>query len=155
MAENRADSAHVLSGIMQDALKDVNPPEYCKVEEKHLPFWNAIIKVRHSWNELDLIHAANLARTLYEIEYERGELEKEGSIIMVGKHGNVPAENPRSRRIETLVRQSTNLSQKLQVHAQATLGNPRDNRKKNGAKKNALEVFDDLEDDDDLIARPN
>ena len=101
MSENRADSAHVLSGIMQDALKDIKPPEYCKVEEKHMPFWNAVIKVRHSWNELDLIHAANLARVLYEIEEERAILEKEGSIIPVGKNGNVPAENPRSRRVET------------------------------------------------------
>lgn len=151
MSENRADSAHIQTGLVQEAFKDIKPPSSVVLEPKHMPFWYAIIQARHQWTEIDLFHAANLARCFCAIEEETALLSMEGSIVYVGKRGDVPSENPRSRRVFTLTNQATNLSQKLQVHAQATMGNPRDNVKKNTKKQEMLEAF---EDDDDLIAKP-
>lgn len=152
MSENRSDSAHIQTNIVQNALKDVKPPLCCPLAEKHMPFWYMIIEARHTWTNIDLILAAHLAMSFCDLGEERALLELEGSVIMGGKNMTVKVPNPRSNRVFTLVNQVCNLAQKLQVHALATMGNARDQKKKNARKQDALEAF---EEDDDLIARPN
>lgn len=150
MAKNRADSAHVQTEIVKNVMKDFKPPECVALSEKHMPFWEAIVAVRHTWTDIDLFHAANLARTLCSIEEETSLLEMEGTKIE--NHRGTPVMNPRFAALQQLTSRATTLSQKLQVHAQATMGNPRDQKKKNKVKMDAIEAFH--EEDDDLIARP-
>lgn len=152
MSENRADSNHVQTGLMQEAFKDIKPPSCISLSEKHMPFWYTIIQARHKWTEIDLFHAANLARTLCDIEEEAALLDMEGSMVWGGRNGTTKIKNQRFEVLQALSTRACNLSQKLQVHAQATMGNPRDNVKKNTRKQDAKDVFDD--DDDDLIAKP-
>lgn len=152
MSENRADSNHVQSQIMQDAFTEIKPPDCVSLRPCDVPFWDIITRTRHKWNDLDLVHAASLARALADIEQQRLMLLAEGDVTYTGKNKDVPTENWRFRLIETLIRTSGNLSQRLQVHAQAVMGNPRDNIRKNSKKREALQAFED--DSDDLIARP-
>lgn len=150
MSDNRADSSHVQTEIMQEAFKDVKPPSCITLEPKHLPYWYAIIQARHKWNEIDLFHAANLARTLCMIEEETILLSMQGSTIKNDR--GTPVMNPKFGALQTLTTRACTLSQKLQIHAQATMGNPRDQRNKNSKKQDVLEAFED--DEDDLIAKP-
>lgn len=152
MAKNRADSAHIISEITTAATKRIEPPECVKLDEEHIPFWDIITKPRHEWTDIDLVHAANLARCLYSIEENTRLLKLEGDVVENARGTQVM--NPRFSALEQLSRRSVALSQKLQIHALATMGNPRDNRKKNAVKRNAIEAFGVDKDEDDLIARP-
>lgn len=144
----RSDSIESLTKTMQSALAEINPPETSNLTASDMIYWKAIIEARHDWNSIDLFHAANLARTLRMIDDEASELEAEGSVIWGGKNGNTKVMNPRHTVLEQLSRRAAALSQKLQVHSQATMGNPRDNVKKNENKKNMMGGLSDLDDDE-------
>lgn len=148
----RADSSHVQTKIMTDALKGINPPDCVTLEERDMPFWQAIINARHAWTTVDLIHAANLARCMASIEDNTEKLKDEGDVIE--NHRGSAVMNPRFSILEQLSRRAVALSAKLQVHAAATLGESKQSRGKNNAKREALESMTDM-DDDDLLARPN
>lgn len=149
----RSDSTHVQTEIMASAVKGVKPPDCVRLEEKHMPFFKYITEARAEWTNIDLIHAANLARCLYEIEEESAMLAAEGSVIMGGKNGVTPVMNPRHTVLEQLSRRAVSVSSKIQVHAAATVGESKLSRGKNTAKRDSINAMDEL--DDDLIARPN
>lgn len=149
--KKRADSAHVHSEIMQAAVKSIPVPDCVKLDKKHMPFWNAITAARSEWTTVDLIHAANLARCMCSIEENQNKLAKEGDVIDNAR--GTPVMNPRFTILEQLSRRSVSLSSKIQVHAAATVGEAKLSRGKNTAKRNAIEAFEELG-DDDLIARP-
>jgi hypothetical protein len=150
----RSDSAHVQTQIMKDAVLGVQPPDCVRLDERHMPFFKYITEARAQWTNIDLIHAANLARCMYEIEYESAMLEDEGSVIMGGKNGTTRVMNPRFSALETLSRRSVAISAKIQVHAAATIGEVENNKNKNAAKQKSVSVMQDLDDDDMLIGRP-
>lgn len=149
----RSDSSHVQTEIMADALKGIKPPACVKLEAKHMPFFNFIVEARQQWTNIDLVHAANLARCLYEIEYESEMLAGEGSITLGGKNGMTPVMNPRVTVLDQLSRRAVSLSSKIQVHAAATVGEAKLSKGKNTAKREAIQAMEDT--DDDLIARPH
>lgn len=149
MSENRSDSSSTQTDILREALMEIVPP--VSLEKKELSFWNKIVKARHTWSDIDLVHAANLARTLCSIEEETFFLKIEGSVVENLKGTRVM--NPRHTVLEQLSRRSVAISTKLHVHAAATLGDPKDNRKKNDKKNEMLNVVND--DDDGLIATPS
>lgn len=151
--KERADSAHKASEIAASALRKYAPPPEVGLKNQHLVYWDKIIKARHEWSDIDLVIAAQLAMALDDLVIIRKKLEQEGLTVLGGKHGNTPVENPLMRSIENTTRRVTMLAQKLQVHAQATMGDPRDSKRKNKAKQEFIEAFG--EDEDDLIARPN
>ena len=151
MADNRADSVHVLSGIYKKALEGEQLPDGVTLEEKELPYWRLITEARAQWTKVDLFHAANLARCMCSIEENTLLLKAEGDVIKNDRGTMVM--NPRFTILEQLSRRSVSLSAKIQVHAAATMGESKDQRKKNTAKRQALETMNSVK--DDLIARPN
>lgn len=64
----RVDSATAAAGIMAAAARNIEPP--VKLTKAQLPFWRAVVagRPKSDWNEADLITAAQLARTLWQIE---------------------------------------------------------------------------------------
>lgn len=152
MTRKRADSAHEQSKIMADALKGKKPPAHLKLREGDEPFWNAIINARAEWTDVDLAHAANLARCQADIETVQKMLDQEGMVVK-NERGTMVA-NARFAILETLSRRSVAISSKIQVHAAATIGESKLSNGKNKAKRKSLEAMEEVE-DDDLIARPN
>lgn len=153
MPKKRSDSSHVQTEIMADALKGIKPPACVKLEDHHLPFFNFIVEARQQWTNIDLIHAANLARCLHDIEEESELLSGEGSVVWGGKNGTTKVMNPRVTVLEQLSRRAVSVSSKIQVHAAATVGEAKLSKGKNTAKRDALEAMEYT--DDDLIARPH
>lgn len=155
MKKNRSDSIVELSKSMASALAEIKPPETSNLTENDMIYWKAIIEARHQWSNIDLFHAANLARTLRMIDDESAELESEGSVIWGGKNGTTKVMNPRHTVLEQLSRRAAALSQKLQVHAQATMGEPTDNKKKNQMKAQFKNALDDMDDDESSLIGGN
>jgi len=136
----------------QAALKKIAPPAHVELRDCDVPFWDAIIgaRARETWTDIDLVHAANLARTQADIEKVQKELDVEGFTI-VNIRGNV-MHNPKFMVLETLSRRSVALAKALHVHANATVGDARDQVPKNKRQRKMVETNRDL--DDDLIAQP-
>lgn len=151
MKKTRSDSIESLTKTMQSALAEINPPPTAGLDEYDMVYWKDIIEARHEWSKIDLHHAANLARTLRMIDDESAELKVEGSVTLGGKNGNTPVMNPRHVVLEQLSRRAAALSQKLQVHSQATMGNPRDNVKKNKNKSGMISGLSDMDEDDSAL----
>lgn len=152
--KKRSDSISFQAEIMSKVGKKVLPPDYVRVPEGAMPFWEDIIATKVEWTKVDLILAANLARCCYMLEIEQFMLECEGTVLQNARGTMVM--NPRQTALEQLSRRQASLAQKLQVHAQATQGEPENNRKKNAAKREADGVFDGLDDDEnDLLGKPH
>lgn len=146
----RKDSVEEMIKITQSAAQQVfEPPSHVSVPAHARPFFEAIMKARVEWTDVDIAHAANLARCQADIEINEMMLKAEGAVITNAK--GMPVMNPRHAILEQLSRRSVALSRMLQVHALATVGQSEDQRGRNTAKRNAAKVFDEL---DELIARP-
>ena len=153
MTKTRSDDLDFQKEIMRVAAQGIQPPTYVEVKPEHMSYWNAITEARAEWTKVDLIHAANLARTMYSIEYETKELQSEGSILINAR--GTPVMNPRFAILEQLSRRAVALSAKLQVHAAATIGEVENNKKKNKAKQKAVAALDNMDNEDDfLLAQP-
>jgi hypothetical protein len=135
------------------ALTELKPPAHLTLREQDLPFWKAIVnaRARDTWTDIDLAHAANLARTQADIEVIQQELDVEG-FTCENFRGTV-TQNPKFSILETLSRRAVLLSKALQVHATATVGESRDQIAKNKVQAKVLrnEILDE---GDDLIAPP-
>lgn len=94
------------------------PPTMRPSERK---FWDAVMVARlpQQWAQVDLLHAANLARCLADIELNRKAMLREGTII---RSPSGPRANPRHAVLETLNRRALALTRVLQLHAVATIG---------------------------------
>ena len=151
----RSDSIAGRSDALSAAVEEVQPPAHIALRAAHMPFWRAITKARHraSWTEIDLAHAANLARTQYDIEQEQAALEQEGSVVM--NERGTPVKNPRASILEDLTRRAIQLSRILQVHALATVGESKESKRKNTAQRAAAETAAVIEECDDLLASPD
>lgn len=153
MPKTRSDDRNFQTEIMKSAAKGVQPPTFVELQPEHMSYWNAITQARAEWTQIDLIHAANLARTLYNIDEETRALEHEGSVLLNAR--GTPVMNPRFSILEQLSRRSVALSAKLQVHAAATIGEVENNKKKNKAKQKAVKALESMDDEDDfLLAQP-
>lgn len=151
MPKKRSDSAHVQTKIVTDAIMGIAVPDFVEVPKEAMPFWKVITDARAEWTQVDLVHAANLARCMASIEENTKALRLEGDVLENAR--GTPVMNPRFSILEQLSRRSVALSAKIQVHAAATIGEVENNKKKNKAKQNSVMAIDD--NDDDLIARPN
>lgn len=151
----RSDSVAFQAAIMQDVLKGTEPPDCVTIKDHERPFWDIVINAKAQWSEVDLIHAAGLARALAAIEHESKLLAEEGCVFKK-KNGDDKL-NPRIRALQALITLSLNYSVKIQVHAVATTGRIEDNLNKNLAKKQAIEAARNnaSEFEDNLIARPH
>lgn len=148
---DRSDSSHIETQIFNDALNGVAVPDCVTLEAHELPFWRAITDARASWNTVDLIHAANLARCMASIEENTAKLKYEGEVIE-NQRGTMVM-NPRHTILEQLSRRSAALSTKIHVHAAATQGEAKLGKGKNTKKQQSVEALESMG-DDDLIAKP-
>ena len=149
----RTDTAAGEANAMRGALTKIDPPKWVNVPDDALPFWYSITRARavDRWTEPDLEMAAELARTKWRIEETNKVLAVEGDIVKNDR--GTPIENPRNRLLETLTRRTIALSRALHVHAEATVGEAREQRKVNAAQGKARKTTESVQ-DDDLIAKP-
>ncbi|PYD92648.1 TerS protein [Pseudomonas syringae pv. pisi] len=150
---NRSDSGTSAVAAMQAAAAGaIKPPRFVNIRKADKPFWDSIVRARarNSWTDSDLVMAGNLARCLSDIERLQKEIDVEGDVILNDRKSQVI--NPKHSLLETLSRRAVALSRTLQVHAQATQGDSRDQGKK-ATKQRAAEKVLAEQDDDDLIPR--
>ena len=149
----RSDSATSAVAAMQAASAGpLKPPSFVNIRKADEPFWDSIVRARtrDSWTDSDLVMAGNLARCLSDIERLQKEIDIEGDVVLNARETQVI--NPKHSLLETLSRRAVALSRTLQVHAQATQGESRDQGKK-ATKQRAAEKVLANQDDDDLIPR--
>lgn len=150
---SRSDSSTAAVAAMQAAAAGpLKPPSFVNIRKADKPFWDSIVRARtrESWTDSDLVMAGNLARCLSDIERLQQEIDFEGDVIMNDRKTQVI--NPKHSLLETLSRRAVALSRTLQVHAQATQGESRDQGKK-ATKQSEAEKVLAQQDDDDLIPR--
>jgi hypothetical protein len=151
MARTRSDSVTTAVRSAQAAsLGVIQPLAHTPLRDADWPFWDAIVLARtsDSWNNADLVLAANLARCQCDIVRLQVDLEVEGDVSKSQK--GTPVVNPKHSLIETLSRRAVALSRALHVHAEATKGRSRDAGNKLAAEQDARDVMDD---EDELIPR--
>jgi hypothetical protein len=132
-------------------LGPLDPPAYVALRRGDRPFWDGIVRARprDTWNESDLVAAANLARCRADIERLQAEIDDEGDVLTNDRGTSIM--NPKHALLEVLSRRSLALSKALHVHAEATVGNSRDSVKAAQAQQAATEMI--ARHDDDLIPR--
>lgn len=138
----RSDSAAAaLAAARAAALGAQEPPAHVKLRPCDRPFWDAIMqaRARDSWTDVDLAHAATMARAQADIERLQRDIDTEGDVIG-GKA------NPKHKLLETITRRVVALARMLHVHAEATQGRSRD-----AGNKLALEQKARAAPADDLI----
>lgn len=137
---SRSDSVSAAIQAYQNAtLGPLEPPAHVQLRDVDRPFWEAIVaaRARDTWTEVDLTHAANLARCQADVMRLQAEIECEGDL----KDGKL---NPKHKLVETLSRRAVSLSRMLHVHAQATVGRSGDAREPLENERNACLWDDDL-----------
>ncbi|RPI34002.1 MAG: TerS protein [Hyphomicrobiaceae bacterium] len=120
-------------------------------------FWDAIMIARlpQQWAQVDLLHAANLARCLADIDVNRAAALREGTML---KSPAGPRINPRLQLIDTLNRRAVLLTRILQLQAVATIGAAQKHtgtKAEAGAAASALKQAQEASNGiDALLARP-
>ena len=151
----RSDSASsAIDAMTNAAKKPLVPPAQCPLRKEDIPFWNSIIasRARDEWTEVDLVIAAQLARTQADYEEEHRLLYDERP-IEYDQHGRSFV-NARCRYIDLLAKKQLALMRALRIAGVA--GTPRDNLSKRQLEQQAREIRDSLldDDEDELLARP-
>ena len=149
----RSDSATAAVTAFNSAQKQIPSPKHLSDAEQ--VYWAAITRARarEDWTEVDLLHAWNLAKLMWQIEESHLEIAEKGMTVVNEKGTQI--DNPAFSRLEKLTRLATSLSTKLHVHAEATVGKSEDAAKratKQRDAENTLEAKDPTL--DDFIARP-
>lgn len=126
-------------------------PKHVRLQKKHIPFWEGILRARamSEWIETDLVVAAQLARTQYDIEKESAELESEGSVIENAR--GTPVMNPRHSVLEQLARREMALMRSLRIAGASAGVDTRDLVKKRALERESRSTRDELQ-NDDLLA---
>lgn len=148
----RSDSASAAIDAMVNASKPLpDIPAHVRLDKRHRPFWEGIIRARarSEWIETDLVVAAQLARTQYDIEKEAETLESEGSVIENNR--GTPVMNPRHAVLEQLARREMALMRALRITGAAAGIDPRDLAKQRTLERESRATKEDLQ-EDDLLA---
>lgn len=150
--KQRTGTASAEVDAFTQAVAQIQPPAAVRLRDGDRPYWDSVVRARAvgEWSEPDLMHAANLARCLHDIERISGEISTEGDVLENAR--GTPVVNPKHTILETLSRRCVALTRLLQMHAQARLGEPKQVVKGRAAVKAAGAVMDEM--DDDLLARP-
>ena len=135
----------------------LEPPASVNLRAEDLPIWRMLMgaRARAEWSSVDLHHAANLARSLADIERMSTELSAEGDVLL-NPRGTVVA-NPKHGLLEILSRRVVALTKLLQMHAYAVTGdadNKAPGRKAEAAARDIAATHDDGFNADELLATP-
>ena len=150
----RSDSNQYASQSMQMAAEGPpDPPDFVELDEKHFPFWYAIMdtKAYDMWTPNDLVVAASLARVQYDIQEYSRLVDQKKRLIKEGDKLNV---SPIHKVLVDLQAQAASLCRTLQIHARATNGESTFQKKRNKAFSETKMIHDSIENDDGLIAPP-
>lgn len=130
------------------------PPAHITLPDDARPAWDAIVRAREysAWTAVDLEHAANLAICLADLDRLRQEVREEGDTVM-NMRGTMVV-NPKHTLMETLSRRSVALSRMLHVHAEATVGESKDDRKRNAKQREMASKRGVADESGGLIATP-
>jgi len=116
----RVRAADTTEGIAQafiEAAKGLpNIPAHISLRKKDIPFWEAVVanKSRDEWTEVQLVAAAQLARTQCDIHEWSLELERQPAVIVSGPH-DTPKANPLIGMIEAATRRQLSLFRALGI----------------------------------------
>ncbi len=152
MRRTRTDSADAaVAAAKAVASGPIDPPAHVKLRECDRPFWDSIVsaRARDSWNTSDLEVAANVARAKADIERLTEEIQTEGDIVVNDRGTQII--NPKHTLLETLTRRVMAASRILHVHAEATVGESRQQPGKLAAQKEAEAASKAASDDESLI----
>jgi hypothetical protein len=147
----RADTATAEVDAFRDAVREIKPPAHLALRPCDRAIWRSIIRSRavDEWSDVDLLHAAQLARAFADIERLSRELAAEGYLLKTGRR------NPKHAFVEVLTRRTVRLTKMLHLHA-ATLGPARDHLARRAAERTARAAVDAADDDaDNLLATPS
>lgn len=150
--KSRTDSASAAIDAMVNASKPLpDIPAHVRLDKRHIPFWEGIIRARarSEWIETDLVVAAQLARTQFDIEKEAETLEAEGSVIENNR--GTPVMNPRHAVLEQLARREMALMRALRITGAAAGIDPRDLAKQRTLERESRATKEELQ-EDDLLA---
>lgn len=141
--KQRSDS--LTAAVTAAQSEPVLPPGHVHLRPCDVPFWESIVRARarENWTAPDLENAANLARAKADIERISAEVQAEGDTLP-NQRGTMVV-NPKHALLETLTRRVMALSRMLHVHAEATVGEARAEKKPNqlAVKTRAVVESDD------------
>ena len=118
----RSDSARAAISAHQNAAAGaIEPPEHVRLRPGDRPFWDAIVlaRPRDTWTDADLALAAQLARTMADIEGLEKQIDADGLLI----DGKV---NPACDLLDKMQRRALAVSRQLMVTTLATVGRAQD-----------------------------
>jgi hypothetical protein len=149
----RIDSTASMTEILQNAAKEINPPETVELNDEDLQFFESIIAEcpKSEWSQHNTEVAALLARAMADLNREQEKLREEGTTT-IGSLGSVIV-NPRKSAVQLLFSTVISFRRSLGLDART-----RDGDSRNAARRR--EIAREIErraslDDDDLIARPH
>ena len=150
---SRSDSLYKKVEAFDTSLPDL--PHGVVLSESERASWEGIIKVRlkESWNDVDLRHSVNLAKTLCKIEELQEVIASEPDIVE--DHKGKQSVNPNYKLYDMLTKQAVALSRIIQVHTTATYGDADKTRSKNSTAYKARMAAESVQDDDGLLALPS
>lgn len=150
--KQRVDSASAAVKIMQGAVSEIAPPAHVLLGDDDWPYWHSVVAEfpKIEWTEHQLEVAAQLAKSMADLERERNTLRVEGYVIELESGKSVV--NPRHGVARDLTNSVMSLRRNLSLHARAREGEARDVGKRRAI---AAGVEADNPLDDPLIARPH
>lgn len=115
-----------------------DPPRHVSLRPEDVPYWEAIVatKPRDEWLEVQLVAAAQLARTQADIAAWSAEMETQPPVIYVGRD-DAPRIHPLLQAIEQATRRQLALMRALGV---VSTDAPEDARKRQSTLRAARAV---------------
>ena len=151
MKRTRSDSAESVVKAMADAaLGPISPPEHVTLRDGDLPFWHGVVRARarDEWSDADLVVAAQLARTQFDIEIESTKLDAETTVVK-NERGTVVM-NARVTVLEQLARREMALMRTLRMGGRIA-GDARDEAGRRKIQRQSEKLREELE-DNELLA---
>ena len=138
----------------RSAFTNVICPDHIRLDDQDRPFFSSVLAefANAEWTNHKLELAAMLARTMTDLHNEQIALRKEGSVVTTERGTQVT--NPRKTVIQMYAGTVLSFRRSLALNARA-----REDRRDTAARRKAIKQAEDgingLDDDEDLIARPN
>ena len=153
--KQRTDTAAGDITAFAGALSAIKPPK--PLDDNEMVYWAAITRARarDDSTAIDLLHAWNLSKMMWQIELSHAEIAEQGMTVENAR--GTPVDNPAFSRLEKLTRLSVSLSAKLHVHAEATVGKSEDSAKRATKQRQAEQTLENVSEEKtlaDFIAQP-
>jgi hypothetical protein len=142
----RVRSSDTVAGAAQafiDAAKGLaEPPKHVTLRPQDRPYWDAIVanKPRDEWLEVQLVAAAQLARTQADLEEWSAQMEREEPVVFVAPNAT-PRPNPLLVVIEQATRRQLALMRALGL---VSTDDPADAKKRQNTLKAARKIREQL-----------